>query len=420
MKKLCQPLITLLLIACIGCNPESKLLLEELTFPEDSEATEFDVILETVSIDPEAICGDIVEKPLITGGGKSVLGTFLIANDQDKIYLEFIMKECWEIVETHIYIGDFDDMPVLTSGKPDYYEFTYTNIYDPLPLEVSIPIGIQDLPKDENGILEIVAHAKIINNSGEVPVVKSVLAEWDDDLLFLGPRRGGGFYYEIQSCPNDLAASALNGDLVPGLDDEMLVFDYCGVDKPEWDLWNKKNDPTQVEKLGTVLLSTDEENMIFEFTVVENWKVESVHVNVGAFDTDQNNPVGTVPRGKYDFGASYDPPEATTVEDPLPFTVALVEMVGELDGNCEIFYIIANLTRDIIVDDVVIGTESQAVSVAWSNDLSASSRQRGGSIGAGSQGGSTQGGGQGSGSPSQGSVEPASVYLCLLPCEVVE
>lgn len=261
------------------------------------------------------------------------------------------------------------------------------------------------------------ARTKIINNNEEVSVVKSVLAEWDDDLLFLGPRRGGGFYYEIQSCDIDPEASALNGDPASGLEDEVLVFNYCGVEPAELDLKNKKNDPTQVDFLGKVYLSTDEENMNFDFSVVEDWKIESIHVNVGEFDQDQYNPAGTVPIGKYDFGESYETAVAATMEVPYPFDVPLVELVEELDNSdCAIFYIVANLTREIIQDDIVI-TESQAVSVAWSNDLSASSRQRGGSISGGSQGGSTPGGGsQGSGSPSQGSVEPASVEFCLQPC----
>ena len=98
MKKLIQPLITLILLAFIGCNPESELLLEKLSFPDESANTETDVILEAVLIDPEDICGKIDEKPLITGGGNSILGTLFIANDHEEIYLEFQIKDCWSIV----------------------------------------------------------------------------------------------------------------------------------------------------------------------------------------------------------------------------------------------------------------------------------------------------------------------------------
>jgi hypothetical protein len=406
----------------IGCNPDDEILQKRFQNMDESadDPTElFSDDMVNKELDPfggKEICGQVIEKSLLSHGN-FIGGSLFIANTEDKLFFKFIPVEGWLISEVNLYIGNLEDIPASQSGNPQYSEFLNTQIYDPPLPEVSVPINLSDIEIEDDGSITIVAHTKIINNNEEVSVVKSVLAEWDDDLLFLGPRRGGGFYYEIQSCDIDPEASALNEDPASGLEDEVTVFNYCGVEPAELKLKNKKNDPTQVEILGTVYLSTDEENMNFDFSVVEDWKIESIHVNVGEFDQDQYNPAGTVPIGKYDFGESYVPAMAATIEIPYPFDVPLVEMVEELDNSdCAIFYIVANLTREIIQDDIVI-TESQAVSVAWSNDLSASSRQRGGSISGGSQGGSTPGGGsQGSGSPSQGSVEPASINLCLQPC----
>ena len=357
----------------------------------------------------EEICGLIIKKPMLTNGN-FVGGTLYIANSEDEILIKIIPVEGWLISEINLYFGDLAEMPASQSGNPLFSEFIDTYINPPLP-EVSIPIDLLNSIIGDDGNITVVAHAKIakITDGDELdPAVKSIIAQWDDDLLFLGPRRGGGFLYDMQSCDVDPDGTSVDDDPLAGMVDELLDEPLC-VDPDQLPLFNKKNDQDQVETLGAVEFSADAENMIFSFSVDPAWMISAIHINVGDFDNDQFNGGGNVPKGMYDFGMSYETPVAT-IEVPLVFTVPLIEIEDDLnDEGCGEFYVQVTLYQEIFDGEIPIGSNTQSVSIAWSDGLSVSGRQRGGSLVGGSQGG-------GSGSQGGGSIDPASVSLCLEPC----
>jgi len=422
-----NPILFLFIMAFfagIGCNPDDELLLKRFQngendsnpiaelIADDSGSKELDLF------GGEEICGLIIKKPMLTNGN-FVGGTLYIANSEDEILIKIIPVEGWLISEINLYFGDLAEMPASQSGNPLFSEFIDTYINPPLP-EVSIPIDLLNSIIGDDGNITVVAHAKIakITDGDELdPAVKSIIAQWDVDFLFLGPRGGGGFLYDMQSCDVDPDGTSVDDDPLAGMVDELPVEPYC-VDPGELPLFNKKNDPDQVEPLGMVEFSTDAENMIFSFSVGDpEWKISSIHVNVGDFDADQFNGGGNVPLGRYDFNASYEIAEEATIEDPFEFFVPLIEIESDLnDEGCGEFYVQVTLYQEIFDGETLIGSNTQSVSIAWSDGLSVSGRQRGGSLVGGSQGGGSGSQGGGSGSQGGGSIDPASIPLCLYVC----
>ena len=414
MKNLIASLFILLLFASIGCNPDDELL-QKRSHSEVNPSNTSTGLFADNSADKELelfggkeICGQIIEKPMLSNGN-FIGGSLFIANTEDQLLFKFVPVEGWQITEVNLYFGSLVEIPASQSGNPQFSEFANTYIYNPPLPEVSVPFDLLDIEIEDDGNITIVAHAKITDGDELDPAVKSIIAQWDDDdLLFLGPRRGGGFLYEIQSCDIDPYGASGDDDAVSGMEDELLVDPLC-VNPDQWSLFNKKNDPDQVEILGEVEFSTDAENMIFSFSVEPDWMISSIHVNVGDFDGDQFNASGNVPKGRYDFSMSYEPAEVATIEDPLEFPVQLLEIEEDLDENgCGKFYVQATLYQEVYENDILISI-TQSVSIAWSENLNASSRHGGGSLAGGSQGG-------GSGSQGGGSVDPASMILCLDVC----
>ena len=133
---------------------------------------------------------------------------------------------------------------------------------------------------------------------------------------------------------------------------------------------------------------------------------------VGDFDADQFNGGGNVPPGRYDYSESFAPAVEATIENPLEFPVLLLEIEEDFEEGCGMFYVQATLYQEVYEGDILIKTITQSVSIAWSENINASSRHGGGSPVSGSQGG-------GSGSQGGGShIEPAGMILCLGECNI--
>ena len=258
----------MILILCIGCDPEDEILKKRVQNMDESSNDPTELFIDDMvnkELDPfggKEICGQVIEKSLLSHGN-FIGGSLFVANTEDKLFFKFIPVEGWLINEVNLYIGNLDDIPASQSGNPQYSEFLNTYIFNPPLPEVSVPINLSDIEIEDDGSITIVAHSKIIEieDDGLEPRIKSVIAQWDDDLLFLGPRRGGGFLYEIQSCDADPYTAS--GEVETIDPDNGLVIEPICVDPPQLPLNNRKSDPAQAEILGIVDLFTVGENMIF-------------------------------------------------------------------------------------------------------------------------------------------------------------
>jgi len=357
MKNLIISSITLSLLALIGCTTENDILNKSFS-GQDGESVLITESLNEVpqSFELEEICGTIMEKSLVSKG-EFVGGTLYVANDNDQLNLIFVAAEGWMISETHLYFGDFEDIPSPGHGNGTISlgQFPYKKHYDPPLVEVPmISIPIQDLPFDYENKLTIVAHATVVSGEGEDLESYSVYAEWDEWLWFSGPQWGGGFIYDRQFCEGEMVTAELAADAeteaVSLLEATTMCFEPV--------MLNLTFD--NEEYIGTVNFSFDAtyENLVVTYTLYEDseWDISVVHINIGELTSDQqskgkgrgtNNPVV----GKFDY--VYHLGE---IDDKInyAYSIPLIELNSDfLDGGCEDFIVQATLISEVETDGII-------------------------------------------------------------------
>lgn len=91
------------------------------------------------------ICGEVTEVRLMAGQHIPV-GSVLVYNDQDYLYVEFQTEDVefqtengkyqaeddWYIDETHLYVGSEEEIPTTSSGNPKIGLFPYASAINPL------------------------------------------------------------------------------------------------------------------------------------------------------------------------------------------------------------------------------------------------------------------------------------------------
>ena len=376
MKKLTNSIFIVFIIALLGCDTENDILLKKRLLVEDppNEALTSDDIY-FIPINPENICGAIVEKPL-KANDEFIGGLLSIANDEDNIFVSFKTIEGWMIGETHLFLGDIENLPTTNSGNPILGHFPYKTYEEP-QVEITISVLRSALVfEDEN--ITIVAQAKIFKGEGEDLVTRSLFAEWDENLSFSGPRWGGGFEYEIQLCEEliTVSESEVNNDLETEIT-EPVIPDVICLNQERRDL--VIYDLGEEIIVGFVEFSFDTENFNFLYTLQENdWMIKTVHVNVGLLEESQsgsgqgknnNKPI----IGKFDFSESLVEPSVI-----YPFSIPLDEFSNDfLNGVCEIFIVHATLSKEV-EQDGIIEVITKSAFAEWDIDIVSDNPKKGG------------------------------------------
>lgn len=422
MKNLTIPFILIVSILLVSCDPESELLLNNLTL--EDEASSIELTSEELEDPFPGIpyCGEYAERNLINDKGNFEGGTFIVSNDADNFHFRVVQKPGWLIEELYIFAGDGSQIPLSASGNPILSKFPIA--FNTPPIEEYIDISFESLMIEEDReAVNIAVFVKLTDGDPEDPDRKSVFAEPDGDCddcdgcCFTGPRGGGFFTYYIQSC--DPVAAISSTETASLLAEEGEAATLCtGVDPSLLALLTKNNNADNVIQLGEVSISmdkTDVENpsLLFQFTAFvieeETWYISAAHINVGEFESEQFNPAGVIPKGQFDFNLSLETP---TNVFPVPFPISLLDenFTAEfLSGAAtEKFTIQASLVT-LDAEGAITGSASVYAQVI--DPLAASGRQR---RGADAKAGSGTAGGNGGGNTG---IEDMYVEIGLVDCE---
>ena len=355
--------VFLVLLCFTGCNDEADLILTD----QDNEACldDANARISRVTMDvqinelvlPEDVCGDIMTYNLVAG--KSFVGgTFNLANDGDLLYVEFISEEPWMIKETHVFLGQEEDLLVNKKGNPKIGQFTDVVSYDPWVNEAPLSYAIADL-NFVDGIIYVIGHATIAQIIDDEEVTKSVFAEWEID--FEGKRWGGTLTYDLQDCNgNGNEADLMNtaeADDDPILE-ELTDMPAC-VNPATVNLVFGENNVA-----GTVDFNVFEDTLFVTYTVtVDEWLISEVHIDVGSDDialTKTGNPKV----GQFDYIE-----HLTENSDVFTFPLALAEIFPFEGVFCNDFAIHATLERTVLNDlgEEVIQTKSAFAE--WESDF---------------------------------------------------
>lgn len=108
------------------------------------------------------ICGSLPVTEFIAGQNYDA-GNVYIANTDEKLYVSIEMNEGWELDCTHLFIGEFGDIPFNNSGNPQIGKFPFCNCFKKGTSKVTFEFNRNDFDKS----VTIVVHGEVSGTSCE-------------------------------------------------------------------------------------------------------------------------------------------------------------------------------------------------------------------------------------------------------------
>ena len=140
-------------------------------------------------------CGDEVVTTLYAGRSIDV-GTLTIGNDEDDLVITYTLDGDWELSETHLFVGDCDDIPLTGAGNPKIGHFPYTASHGSGTTEYTYVISLDDL----DDCYCISAHAAVVEVDGDGEVISEETAFGEGEYEFTGTRWGWYMEYCTEAC----------------------------------------------------------------------------------------------------------------------------------------------------------------------------------------------------------------------------
>ena len=113
-------------------------------------------------IPTNGLCGSLTVSKFIAGQNYNA-GNVYIANTEEKLYVSIVMDEGWELDCTHLFIGEFGDIPFNKSGNPQIGQFPFCNCFKKGTPKVTFEFNITDFNKS----VAIVVHGEVSGTSCE-------------------------------------------------------------------------------------------------------------------------------------------------------------------------------------------------------------------------------------------------------------
>ncbi len=203
MKKIISIVISLFLLFLIftSCEQEEqvnslKSIESEITIDKNAQLS-----FESNSLSLDEItengCGDPIEKILYAGQHIAV-GTVFISNDEDNLFVTYDVNDTnWWLKETHLYVGDIDNAPFVSSGNPKIGHFPYHGDHD-LRKDFTFTIPLVEL----DDCFSIISHAVVVQSeNGSITNSETAFGYGDNE--FDGNRWGWFLDHCKESCENN-------------------------------------------------------------------------------------------------------------------------------------------------------------------------------------------------------------------------
>jgi len=220
MKKNKSIVISLFLLFLIFTSCEQEEQINSLKSIE-SEITidkNFQTPLEPTTLTKDEIaensCGDPKETILYAGQHIAV-GKMHISNNEDMLFVTYDVNDTnWWLKETHLYVGDIEDAPFVSSGNPKIGHFPYHGDHD-LSKEVTFTIPLEDL----DDCFSIISQAVVVlSENGSITSSETAFGFGDHE--FDGNRWGWFLDHCKESCEDNNDGSDDDGSDDDDDDDE--------------------------------------------------------------------------------------------------------------------------------------------------------------------------------------------------------
>jgi len=208
MKKNISIVISLFLLFLIftSCEQEDQInsfksVESEITIDKNAQ-----IPLEPTTLTKDEItensCGEPVGHDLYAGQ-HIMAGTVFISRDEENLYVTYDLSGTeWWLKETHLYVGEYEDVPQGNSGNPKIGNFPYHGDHD-MTQEYSFTLPIDD--EGLEGCFIIIAHAALVSKeNGTITSSETAFAFGEDKYgepnEFTGNRWGWYLDYCLEPC----------------------------------------------------------------------------------------------------------------------------------------------------------------------------------------------------------------------------
>lgn len=220
MKKNFSIVISLFLLFLIftSCEQEEQInslksVESEITIDKNAQT-----LLEPTTLTKDEIvensCGDPTETILYAGQHIEV-GKMIISNNEEMLFVTYDVNDTkWWLKETHLYVGDIEDAPFVSSGNPKIGHFPYHGDHD-LSKEVTFTIPLEDL----DDCFSIISHAVVVlSENGSITSNETAFGFGDHE--FDGNRWGWFLDHCKESCDDNDDGSDDDDNDDDGSDDD--------------------------------------------------------------------------------------------------------------------------------------------------------------------------------------------------------
>lgn len=286
MKILKISALALLFSALSSCE-------KDLPQTDETKSMENEIGITALSIEA---CGDVQEQTLYAGQNIDA-GTVIVSNDANNLYVTYTTNSGWEMIETHLYVGNCNEIPTNGGGNPQIGLFPYTTDHNPSVTSYTYTIPLSEL----DDCYCVAAHTALVQYDENGEIIASETG-WAD-----GNEMGGGswamsFEYCTQDCEND------NNDETCYQEETAWADGDTYVDQGNWATYVAYNGSATTQTLyagqtldaGTVSISAPDANGDVTITITLNagWSLQNVNegIKIQGYDTQ---PTGNPSPGSF-------------------------------------------------------------------------------------------------------------------------
>lgn len=198
------------------------------------------------------------------------VGDLEVSNDNDSIYVTYTVTGGWELVETHLYVGDMSGLPANKAGNPKIGNFPHKSNHSGV---TSFTYAVAIDPSMSCYIVAAHASVQKVQNG---TVVQSETA-WSEGA----PLTSKGSWATFS---------------------DYCLLDCCQIQTVQFDMFGGQAIP-----VGTLDVTNDATNLYVTYTYTGGWSAEETHLYVGAASGLPKNGANTPVPGQFPYKTTHNP-----------------------------------------------------------------------------------------------------------------
>lgn len=195
-------------------------------------------------------------------------GSVIVSNDQDSIYVTYYTSGDWVLNETHLFVGDINDLPTNNSGNPQIGQFPHNEQHNGITtITIAVPID------HSIECYAIAAHASVSL------IINGILAQSETAWSNGNPIHNGGSW--------------------------AMYNDYCLMDCCESETISVPYYAGQDIGIGNLEVSNDEDYLYVTYNLEGDWYLSETHLFIGEESQLPTNGANTPIPGHFPFTSSH-------------------------------------------------------------------------------------------------------------------